>query len=105
MHDRIMCIISSCNLEFDVRKLSILHLCFISSTNRKEHSMFGISYDTWKEICDMYFSQHVSINKAYLQWFPFSKLPDKDKDEISGEDFFKRYIWNRDSKEYGRDGR
>ena len=92
MHDRIMCIISSCNLEFDVRKLSILHLCFISSTNRKEHSMFGISYDTWKEICDMYFSQHVSINKAYLQWFPFSKLPDKDKDEISGEDFFKRYI-------------
>ena len=43
--------------------------------------MFGISYDTWKEICDMYFSLHVGIHKAYLQWFPFSKLTDEDKTE------------------------
>ena len=50
--------------------------------------MFGISYDTWKEICDMYFSLHIRTHKAYLQWFPFSKLSDKDKAEITGVDFF-----------------
>ena len=54
--------------------------------------MFGISYNTWKEICDMYFSLHVGTHKAYLQWFPFSKLSDDDKAEISGEDFYNRYI-------------
>ena len=54
--------------------------------------MFGISYDTWKEICDMYFSLHMGIHKAYLQWFPFSKLTDEDKTEISGADFFNKYI-------------
>lgn len=54
--------------------------------------MFGISYNTWKEICNMYFSLHVGTHKAYLQWFPFSKLSDDDKAEISGETFFNRYI-------------
>ena len=54
--------------------------------------MFGISYDTWKEICDMYFSLHVGVHKAYLQWFPFSKLTDEDKTEISGADFYDKYI-------------
>lgn len=54
--------------------------------------MFGISYSTWKEICNMYFSLHVGVHKAYLQWFPFSKLSDEDKTEIAGEDFFNKYI-------------
>ena len=54
--------------------------------------MFGISYDTWKEICDMYFSLHTGTHKAYLQWFPFSKLSDEDKAEISGKLFFNKYI-------------
>jgi AbiA family abortive infection protein len=54
--------------------------------------MFGISYNTWKEICDMYFSLHVGTHKAYLQWFPFSKLSDADKIQIAGEDFFNKYI-------------
>ena len=54
--------------------------------------MFGISYDTWKEICDMYFSLYVGIHKAYLQWFPFSKLSDADKIQIAEEDFFNKYI-------------
>ena len=54
--------------------------------------MFGISYDTWKDICNMYFSLRVGIHKAYLQWFPFSKLSDNDKDEIAGEDFYNKYI-------------
>lgn len=54
--------------------------------------MFGISYDTWKEICDMYFSLNPKIHKAYLQWFPFSKLSEQNKKEISGVDFFDKYI-------------
>lgn len=54
--------------------------------------MFGISYDTWKEICDMYFSLNVGIHKAYLQWFPFSKLSVEDKAEISSVDFFNTFI-------------
>ena len=54
--------------------------------------MFGITYNTWKEVCDMYFSLRVDTHKAYLQWFPFSKLTDEDKTEISGEEFYKRYI-------------
>lgn len=28
----------------------------------------------------------------YLQWFPFSKLTDAEKNEIAGEDFFNKYI-------------
>ena len=54
--------------------------------------MFGISFDTWKEICSMYFSLHAGIHKAYLQWFPFSKLSDEDKTEIAGEGFYNKYI-------------
>lgn len=54
--------------------------------------MFGISYCTWEDICNMYFSIHVGAQKAYLQWFPFSKLSIKDKEEISSEDFYKKYI-------------
>jgi len=54
--------------------------------------MFGITYDTWKEICNMYFSLGEKTQKSYLQWFPFSKLSDSDKDEICSEDFFEKYI-------------
>ena len=54
--------------------------------------MFGISYDTWKEICSMYFNLQVGTHKAYLQWFPFSKLSEKDKTEITGEPFYKLFI-------------
>ena len=54
--------------------------------------MFGISFDTWKEICSMYFSLHAGVHKAYLQWFPFSKLSDEDKTEIAGEGFYNKYI-------------
>ncbi len=54
--------------------------------------MFGIAYDTWKETCEMYFSLHVSVHKKYLQWFPFSRLTDEDKEKIKSEDFYKKYI-------------
>ena len=54
--------------------------------------MFGITYDTWKDICNMYFSLGEKTQKSYLQWFPFSKLSDSDKAEICDEDFFEKYI-------------
>ena len=54
--------------------------------------MFGITYETWKEICNMYFSLGEKTQKSYLQWFPFSKLSDSDKDEICSEGFFEKYI-------------
>ena len=49
--------------------------------------MFGISYDTWKKVCGMYFTLETGSQKAYLQWFPFTKLSSDDKEIISGEDF------------------
>lgn len=54
--------------------------------------MFGISYDTWKKVCNMYFSLNKGSQKAYLQWFPFTKLSSADKEIIFGEDFYNRYI-------------
>lgn len=54
--------------------------------------MFGISYDTWKKVCGMYFTLGIGSQKAYLQWFPFTKLSSDDKKIISGEDFYNRYI-------------
>lgn len=54
--------------------------------------MFGISYDTWKKVCSMYFLLNKGSQKAYLQWFPFTKLSSADKNIISGEDFYNRHI-------------
>lgn len=54
--------------------------------------MFGVSYDTWQSICNMYFSLNAGSQKAYLQWFPFTKLSSADKENISGEEFYNSYI-------------
>lgn len=54
--------------------------------------MFGITYNTWKSVCNMYFSLNAGSQKAYLQWFPFTKLSSADKKTISGEEFYNRYI-------------
>lgn len=54
--------------------------------------MFGISYDTWKNVCNMYFSLNAGSQKAYLQWFPFTKLSYADRETISGEEFYNSYI-------------
>jgi len=40
----------------------------------------------------MYFSLNPGSQKAYLQWFPFTKLSPADKDTIAGEDFYNQYI-------------
>jgi len=54
--------------------------------------LFGVKYDTWKSVCDMYFSLKTGSLKAYLQWFPFTKLTNTDKDVISSEEFYNKYI-------------
>lgn len=54
--------------------------------------MFSVTYDTWKSVCNMYFSLKTGSKKAYLQWFPFTKLSPADKEELCGEDFYNRYI-------------
>ncbi|MBQ5328807.1 MAG: AbiA family abortive infection protein [Oscillospiraceae bacterium] len=54
--------------------------------------MFGIKYETWKSTCDMYFSLKLGSLKSYLQWFPFTKLTEKDKDYISSDVFYSKYI-------------
>lgn len=54
--------------------------------------MFGISYDTWKSVCNMYFSLNAGSQTAYLQWFPFRRLSASDKETISGEEFYNSYI-------------
>lgn len=54
--------------------------------------MFGVSYDTWKSVCDMYFSLNAGSQKSYLQWFPFTKLSSADKKAFSGEDFYNSYV-------------
>lgn len=40
----------------------------------------------------MYFSLKTGSLKSYLQWFPFTKLSEKDKNTISSEDFYNQYI-------------
>lgn len=54
--------------------------------------MFGIRYDTWKSICNMYFSLPAGSQKSYLQWFPFTKLSKNDQDTIMSEYFYNKYI-------------
>ena len=54
--------------------------------------MFGITFDSWHEVCRMYFKLGTGTHKSYLQWFPFSKLSNDEKTEIEGETFFNRYI-------------
>ena len=54
--------------------------------------MFGVKYDTWKSVCEMYFSLKTGSMKSYLQWFPFTKTSEEDKTVISSEDFYDNYI-------------
>ena len=54
--------------------------------------MFGITYETWKNTCQMYFDLGKRTKAAYLQWFPFTKISSDDQDTIASEDFYNRYI-------------
>ena len=54
--------------------------------------MLGITYDTWKNTCQMYFNLRKRTKSAYLQWFPFTKMSSDDQDTITSEVFYNRYI-------------
>ena len=55
-------------------------------------ALFGVSYGTWSNICDMYLNLSDSSKKSYLQWFPFSKIDDADKKFLRSEKFYEKYI-------------
>ncbi len=54
--------------------------------------MFGISYDTWCNVSDMYCSLYAGSLKSYLQWFPFTKISDDEKEFVKSEEFYSKYI-------------
>lgn len=54
--------------------------------------MLGITYEIWKDICKMYLDLKPNTLAAYLQWFPFTKLSMKHKEELLNEDFYHKYI-------------
>ena len=54
--------------------------------------MFNIQYEIWKNICKQYFDLKLGSQSAYLQWFPFTKLSDEDKQYIVSENFFCQFI-------------
>ena len=54
--------------------------------------MFGITHDTWKQTCQMYFKLSEGSKKSYLQWFPFSKITADEEKYIASEEFFEKYI-------------
>ena len=56
--------------------------------------MFGISYETWKEICEMYFGISKGSLKVYLQWFPFTKISNLSQKRIESKEFFEKYIYS-----------
>lgn len=61
------------------------------------NSIFGITYDTWNTVCNMYFCDDCAHRfKYYLQWYPFSKLSKHDMDFIKSREFYDNYIKNFD---------
>ena len=54
--------------------------------------MFGISYETWKSVCDIYFDQKDEVLQSHLQWFPFSILSDANRITISSQEYYETNI-------------
>ncbi|MGY3725074.1 abortive infection protein, AbiA family [Granulicatella balaenopterae] len=54
--------------------------------------MFGIDYDTWLSVCDIYFGIKSGTKKAYLQYYPFEKLTKSNVEKIKSEEFFDQNI-------------
>lgn len=63
----------------------------------KNNNFFGVRYDTWKTVCNLYLNctQNHSLKstfKCYLQSFPFSKITEEQKHIIESEEFFNDQI-------------
>lgn len=54
--------------------------------------MFGITYESWKSVCEMYFSLKTGVKKAYLQWYPLSKISASSEEYFKSEEFYDTYI-------------
>lgn len=54
--------------------------------------MFGISYDTWNSVCQMYIKIGDKKLRHYLQWFPYA-YP-KCLNQLSSDVFYNHYIKN-----------
>lgn len=54
--------------------------------------MFGITYESWKSVCEMYFSLKTGVKKAYLQWYPLSKVSADSQEYLKSEEFYNTYI-------------
>ena len=54
--------------------------------------MLGITYETWKSTCQMFFDLGKGTKAAYLQWFPFTKITSEDHNTIISEQFYDKYI-------------
>lgn len=60
-------------------------------------SFTGVSYESWKETCDMYLSTvtDISLRRSfamYLQLYPFTRITSVDKTIISSKDFYNNFI-------------
>lgn len=60
-------------------------------------SFMGISYESWKETCDMYLSTvtDISLRRSfamYLQLYPFTRITSVDKTVISSKAFYNNFI-------------
>lgn len=54
--------------------------------------MFNIEYEAWKNVCSAYFKLNENTKKAYLQFFPFTKISKKEEKNLKSESFFNNYI-------------
>lgn len=54
--------------------------------------MFGISYETWKSVCEMYFTLRKETMRHCLQWFPFTRLTYSDEELLVSKSFFDEFI-------------
>ncbi len=69
----------------------------MTSMNKEKYNLFNIEYETWHDICQIYFSNEKISKKlqtSYLQWFPLSKLSEEEIAYLSSESFFDKYIKN-----------
>jgi AbiA family abortive infection protein len=56
--------------------------------------MFALDYEDWNIVCSQIFAQKSGRKKYYLQWYPFSKLSTKEKNDILSREYFNNFINN-----------
>ena len=54
--------------------------------------MINIGYSIWEKTCLSIGKIHKNVLQRSLQWYPLSKLNSLQKQEISTEEFFNKYI-------------